>query len=492
MILSNNTSNTYNTLEKFNTLEESWSFDDLLFATKGEWLLKPISPVNNFSIDSRTIDENDVFIAIKGDKHDGHEFINQVIAKKASVVIGSIFSNENLNYAQNYNKPKITGCLKVFDTILSLQNLARYHRCRHKAKFIGLTGSNGKTTTKAMLLHLFSAITDSYASQGNLNNHIGLPLELIRIPLNKKIAILEMGMNHLGEIRFLNQFVKPEISVITSIGPAHIGNLGSLENIAHAKSEILEHLSFSDYAILPADSEFTQLLESKTIAKVLKFGLSSNADLQAQILEEKPNYLKAFINLQNQEQAILELHIPGQHNLSNALAALLTFVVAGNKLSDGVQILKSFKPVSLRLETYELSDKTTFIIDCYNANPSSMQEAIKLLSKYNRTKVAVLGDMKELGNFSEKYHREIGKLVAQNNIDYLVAVGADAKFIADEAIKVGSKSSNVYFVESNQKAVEVLKTIIKPESVILFKASRSMHFEEIIKFLLPNINLDLH
>jgi len=363
-----------------------WTVENLLDGTGGRLVTGGTTAIEGFSIDTRTLKKNEVFFAIKGETHDGHSFIGRAIEAGASAVVASKVPDSEVNISK-------TTFVQVDDSISALQNLARWHRARHSGKFIGVTGSNGKTTTKEMLFQLFSGKYKTWATSGNLNNHIGLPLNLVRIPLDTEICIMEMGMNHSGEIRFLAGIALPQYALISSIGPAHIGMLGSLENIAHAKGEILENLPPSGKAVLNGDSEFFQLLSKKTKAQVVTFGEGPSNMLRADKIRVFSDKITFEVTYQN-ETLPLELGLLGKHNVTNAIAALSMFVALGNSLREGVARLAGFKPVSARMETREI-DGIRLILDCYNANPASMAEAIEYLGICSGRRIAVLGDMKE-------------------------------------------------------------------------------------------------
>ncbi|MBF0408493.1 MAG: UDP-N-acetylmuramoyl-tripeptide--D-alanyl-D-alanine ligase [Candidatus Riflebacteria bacterium] len=434
--------------------------------------------IKGFSIDSRTVMPGDVFVAIKGENFDGHNFIADALKNGSSAIIASekVESNGKTVF-------------QVKDTLVALQNLARWHRNRHKARFIGITGSNGKTTTKEMLYHLFSGIEETFSTKGNLNNHIGLPLSILRIPLSVKVAIIEMGMNHPGEIRFLCGIAKPDDALITNIGPAHIGILGSLENIANAKSEILEGISENGYAFLPGDDPFCGLLVEKTRAKVFRFGFKKDNDITAtDICINSTEGSSAIVNFEENVQPV-NLLVPGRHNIQNAIAAIACCTLAGNSFSSAIRRMESFKPVTARLETISIAGMNV-ILDCYNANPASMREAVKWLSSCSGRKIAVLGDMRELGEFSTEYHREIGKTCAESEIDMLVAVGQESAHIAESASASGMKK--VFHFKDLKSAADNLKLQLEEGDNVLLKASRGMHFESICKQVWPQIRIDLH
>lgn len=462
-----------------------WSFADLLAATGGTHAGGVAKPITGFSIDSRTLLPGEVFIAFKGERTDGHAYIAQALANGASVVISS-------NWVEGSSPTERDAAWIRCDAPLqALQEAARFHRARHKALFIGVTGSNGKTTTKEMLLHLFSGSSKTWATTGNFNNDIGLPLSMVRIPLDTETAIIEMGMNHPGEIRFLAGIARPHAAVITNVGPAHIGILGSLENIARAKAEILEGLPEDGLAVLPGDDPYLTTLKSKTRARVVSFGFGTGCDCSGQDVKMASDAVTMEV-VSKGERIRASLGLLGRHNAMNALAALAVFVNAGSRpLREGIARIESFKPVSARMESHELDGKRV-ILDCYNANPSSMRQAVEYLAVCNGRRIAVLGDMRELGDKSEELHRELGESVAKARIDLLVAVGEQAQFIAEAALQTGMTPAGVHSCESTSEAAHILFTLLLPGDTVLLKASRGMHFEAIVREVWPSLQCDLH
>lgn len=463
-----------------------WNLADLLTATSGKLpgSLNPSTsiPIAGFSIDTRTIKPGEAFFAIKGESFDGHSFIPQAIKAGAGAIIASRFENSASSPA--------CPLIEVSDPLVALQDAARWHRARHSGVFIGVTGSNGKTTTKEMLLHLFAGVTATWATSGNFNNHIGLPLNLVRIPLSTKVAIIEMGMNHSGEIRFLSGIAKPQTALITNVGPAHIGILGSLHNIALAKAEILEELSVGQHAILPGDDEFFTTLKGRTKADITTFGYGPGNSLAGIEVHPHPEGLDLKVRWHGTEAAF-RLPLLGRHNGLNALAALTAFLSYGHPLQKGIELLSHFKPVNARLESHQI-DGLRLILDCYNANPASMKEAVEFLAICKGRRVAVLGDMRELGDQGPALHHQLGEQVANAKLEHLVAVGDLAQEIAEGALQKGMAGNMVHPCRNNQEAANLLAELLLPGDTVLIKASRGMHFEEIIHDRWPSLKTDLH
>ncbi len=460
-----------------------WTARDLELGTRGTWRNAVRRDPAGFSIDTRTLAPGEAFFAITGERFDGHQFLPQALQKQAGILIGSRFPDEALASAA-------CGCLEVADPLTALQDLARYQRARHPAFFLGVTGSNGKTTTKEMLRHLFAGESETWATPGNLNNHIGLPLNLVRLPATTRTAIIEMGMNHAGEIRFLAGIARPEAALITNVGPAHIGNLGSLENIARAKAEILEGLPDRSFAVVDGDSPFLPVFRQATRARLITFGFGPACDLRGHDLETGPAGTACRVSWQG-EKGRLTLGLLGRHNIMNALAALAMFTARGYPLATGLERLAAFRPVAARMESHEVGG-VRVILDCYNANPASMLEAVEFLRGCPGRRLAVLGDMKELGDQSAAFHRQVGEAVARAGLDVLVAVGADARFMAEGARTGGMAAAAVHHCPDTGEAARLLPGLLAPGSLVLLKASRGMHFEAISRAVFPTLPLDLH
>ncbi|MFZ2958352.1 MAG: UDP-N-acetylmuramoyl-tripeptide--D-alanyl-D-alanine ligase [Candidatus Ozemobacteraceae bacterium] len=485
-----------------------WTIQDLLSAVCGTLLSdsqERHAALTGFSIDSRTIQPGEAFFAIKGDTFDGHAFIESAVKRGAGAIVAnefppSVTSRKTPKIAETAKTAKtanqetcVQECALIHvtgDPLEALQAAAKWHRNRHKARFVGVTGSNGKTTTKEMLSHLFSSVSKAWATSGNLNNHIGLPLNLVRIPCNMETGIIEMGMNHTGEIRFLAEIAKPRDALITNIGPAHIGILGSLQNIALAKAEILEALPADGFAVLPGDDQYLSVLKTKTVAHIVTFGFGAGNDVAGRNLLMTATGLELDVTYRGQSER-LRIPLLGQHNALNALAALAMFVSHGNRLSEGVKRMCAFKPVSARLESHDI-DGLRVILDCYNANPASMQGAIEFLAVCPGRRIAVLGDMRELGEQGSELHRKLGLHVASAGINHLVAVGELSQEIAEAALQAGMGGDVVHPCRDTTDASKLLATLMRKGDTILLKASRGMHFEKIVKEIWPALKMDLH
>ncbi len=448
----------------------------------GELIKNNEELINNVCIDSRKIAKGDLFVALIGENHDAHKFIPSVIQNGAGAVI---VSNDYIGETGN------TAIIKVSDTLVALQNLAKAKRKELNSYIVAVTGSNGKTTTRSMIAHILSGFGKCSTTTGNLNNHIGLPMTILNIDSDSKYSVLEMGMNHSGEIRTLCNIASPDAAVISNVGPAHIGILGSLENIAKAKSEILEQLKPNSPSVLPGDSEYIDLLKnvaSKT--NISTFGEKDGNDYRITNLNMKTESIDFILETPDGNKKV-ELNLAGHHNAFNAAAALTLCHKIGCDLDKSIERLKSFVPVGARMERVN-KDGVDILLDCYNANPASMQEALRYLSICSGHKVAVLGDMRELGSMSDELHRKLGQQAAASGLDLLVCVGEAVKNTVDSAIDNGMNPNSVILVNSCEDTADLLKGQMKKGVTVLFKASRGLHFEKIVHALWPDLKMDLH
>lgn len=431
-------------------------------------LLKILNVSNNglenkvfsgISIDTRSIKENEIFIAIKGKNFNGHHFIEDAFEKGASVCIIA---------EQIPSKPN---CIIVENTDLALAQIAAYFVQQQKPKVIAITGSNGKTTTKEAILNILKYKFSEHtilATEGNLNNHIGLPLTLFKLKVEHKIAILEMGMNHSGEIDYLSKIAPPDIAVITNIGEAHIENFSTRKNIALAKKELLLNTSPTGTLILPFDDDYYELLSDGLQQKKITFGKSNKAD----IYYEKTHNL---YNFYYQGKKIIEkIKFIAEHNAINFMCAIGVATELDFVEEEFNQIKNINFNIPHRLEFKRMKNGMTIIDDCYNANPTSMKKALDILSDMVGYKIAVIGDMAELGKSTKQYHQEIISYAENKNIDLIFRFGIFFK-------NTESDIKKNFWYSSKELLIESLKKNLKSNSIILVKGSRSMKMEDIIE-----------
>ena len=453
---------------------------EILQATKGKLIQgNEEEEINEFCRDTRIIKEGDAYIGIKGENFDGNTLWKNAFENGASTVIlqGIDFSKENLEKYQNEN------IIVVEDTIEALADIATYRRMLFGKDFpvIGVTGSVGKTSTKDIIANVVSQKYKTLKTQGNNNNNIGLPFTIFNLK-DQEAAVIEMGMNHFGEISKLTKIAKPTISVITNIGTSHIGNLGSRENILKAKLEILEGMKIPKI-IINNDNDLLHkwYLENKQY-QIVTYGINNDSSNMAENIEYNETGSK-FVLKPDDEQ--IDVPVGGEAFVYNSLAAISVGKLLNIPLAEIKEGIKKFELSKMRLDIQKTEQGYTIINDCYNANYDSMKSAIEYLKNIEgKRKVAVLGDMLELGEYSKELHEKVGLEVAKNKIDILITVGKEAENIARVAKNNGVE--HVYTFDNNKDATEKLKKIIAVDDVALIKASNSMNFKEIVASLLQH------
>ena len=463
---------------------ENIKVSDVINATAGSLERgNPNTEISNISTDSRTIKDGDLFVALIGENFDGHDFVNQAIEKNAMGVvlshriqeIGDLIKNRSAN----------TCIVQVKDTTLALGDIAKYYRDRFNIPFIGITGSNGKTTTKDMAFAVLSGKFNVLKSEGNLNNTIGLPLTLFRLSSKHQIAVLEMGISIPGEMSQLVRIAQPDIAVVTNISSTHLEFLGSVEGVAREKQKLVE---FAKTAILNADDPLVAKMSEVVKGDVVFYGIEKPADVMASeiILDQdgRPEFtlsIKAPIVIQER----IKLPSIGQHNIYNALAGIAVGVIFGVEIDIIKSSLESYQPMSMRMQKLLIND-IIIINDTYNSNPTSMKMAVDFLKglESDGKKILVVGDMLELGDQSDDLHDSIGKYIGESNIaDMLITVGKKASIIAESAIKSGISKETVIVCENNSEASDHLRKLLKSGDAVLIKGSRGMKMEGIVKSL---------
>ncbi|MEG6585938.1 UDP-N-acetylmuramoyl-tripeptide--D-alanyl-D-alanine ligase [Dendrosporobacter sp. 1207_IL3150] len=450
-----------------------FTVSDVCNATGGKSKSNFRTEFSGISTDTRTIKSGNLFVALVGEQFDGHNFIDKAIEKGAAgILISSCLSN---SYGNNI------AIIEVENTLKAYQDIAAYHRNRFKIPVIAITGSNGKTTTKDLTAAVLSSRFTVLKTQANYNNEIGLPYTLLNLNNDHEVAVVEMGMRGLGEIRELAEIARPTMGIVTNVGETHIELLGSVQNIANAKAELVESLSQDGVAILNADNRLVSDMRSKTCARILLYGIESQCDVKADNI--RTNELQTRFECKT-TKGTFEVVVPaiGRHNVYNALAAIAAGLELGltfNEIKDG---LKSFSPSAMRLSIDKIGPYKV-INDAYNASPMSMNAAIDtLIEVAGARSIAVLGDMLELGEFAIEAHRQIGKKLAECGVNVVVTVGECAKHISETAKKSGINAA--VSCDSHDQAKEYLQTILKPGDTILIKGSRGMKMEKILEKLM--------
>jgi UDP-N-acetylmuramoyl-tripeptide--D-alanyl-D-alanine ligase len=437
--------------------------------------------VTGVSTDTRADMTGRLFVPLVGERFDAHEF-HEAAAKQGAVA--ALWQGDR-------PAPETTlALIEVEDTLAGLQRLAAAYRRELGLKVVGVTGSNGKTSTKDMLAAVLSQRFRVQKTQGNLNNHIGVPLMLLALEEETDVAVLEMGMNHRYEIELLASLARPDLGVITNIGEAHIEFLGSREGIADAKCELIEALSPEGTAVLFGDEPLLRARAGKTQAKVVYYGLEEGNDIQAVNIENKGMSGSEF-SLKG-DDGRYTLRVPGQHQVGNALAAVAVGLELGMNREEIRTGLAQAQLTARRLEVKPARLGGTVIDDAYNASPASMRPALQMLSEMpGGYKVAVLAGMLELGSDSVNMHREIGRYIAGLVIDHLVCIGELARDYAEGAREGGYPAGNIFETIENEVAVAHLEDVLKrhaddPEggAILLVKASNGMKLVEVVRALI--------
>jgi len=451
---------------------------DILKITDGQLIIgNEELDCENFSKDTRTIEKGDIYIGIKGEKFDGSEFWKQALDNGADAVI---IQNVDINKEQleKYSNKTI---IVVEDTLNALYEIARYKRSLYNIPIVAVTGSVGKTSTKDIIASVVNTKYKTLKTEGNYNNNIGVPLTILKLK-DHEAAVIEMGMNHFGEISLLSSIAKPTLAVITNIGTSHIGNLGSRENILKAKLEILEGMEIPKIVINNDNDLLNKWYdENKKGVEIHTFGIENKSDLNADNIKLQENKSE-FTAISQTESINIQVPVGGEHFIYNALCA--TEIGRILKISDEQikQGIAKFELTKKRMDIRKLANGATLINDAYNASYESMKASLEVLENYNGTrKIAVLGDMFELGEFSVELHKKVGEEVAKRNIDILICAGEHSKYIIEEAQK-NSKIQTYYF-NSSEEIVENLSQILSKEDVVLVKASNGMKFFEICQKL---------
>lgn len=453
--------------------------EEILEVTKGKLILGNLNDeIENFSKDTKTIQENDLYIGIKGEKFDGSNFWKQALDAGAKAVI--ISKTEITEKDKSFYKNK--AIIIVEDTLKALYELATYKRKQYNIPVIAITGSVGKTSTKDIVANVLGQKFRTLKTEGNFNNNIGLPMTILKLKEHEALVV-EMGMNHFGEIRLLTQIAKPTLAVITNIGTSHIGNLGSRENILKAKLEILEGMQVPKI-VINNDNDLLHIWyeKNKNKLEIHTYGIENRSEIMAKNINLGEENSKFIADIENKDNLEIDVPVGGEHFVYNALCGIMVgklFGLSNKEIQNGIL---TFELTKKRMDIKTLNNGATIINDSYNASYESMKASLEYLS--NRTdlrKIAVLGDMLELGEFSEKLHKKVGEEVARNNIDILICRGKYSKQIIEGAEK--NHKLQIIGLQSNDEIIKKLKEILKEGDVVLIKASNAMKFYEICQKL---------
>jgi len=462
--------------------KKSLTIDDILTATGAELIIGARSATfSGLSIDSRTIRPKELFWTLKGERFDSHAFVGEVMSRGAAgAVVGLDFTLPAGDW------PKEGVLIRVKDRLWALQETARYLRQQYSAvPLVAITGSNGKTTTKEMLASILTCKGRVLKTEGNRNNLIGLPLTLCGLSDEVKAVVLELGMNAFGEIARLTQICQPDVGLITNIGPAHIEFFGSLEKISQAKGELYDQMKPEAVAIINLDDPYCLKLASRR-RRIITFGLTEGADLRGENIRQEE--MKTSFTLRTGAERV-EITIPliGRVNVYNALAAAAAARALRIPLSHIRRGLEQVVLPPMRMMRLAGPNGSIIMNDAYNANPASMCSAIDTLIQSKKGEgraILVLGDMLELGADAERFHRQIGRLVAHNSIDFLFTCGPLAHWIAEEALANGMDKNCIFSDLSHNQIAETLKTLLAPNDRVLVKGSRGARMEMVVNLLI--------
>jgi UDP-N-acetylmuramoyl-tripeptide--D-alanyl-D-alanine ligase len=420
-------------------------------------------------IDSREVKPRSVFFAIHGDRLDGHQFVPQALAAGQGVVVSTIPAD----------LPPGKGVVVVPDTTVALQNLARSIRERGDFLLIGITGSAGKTTTKEVIATLISTERRTFKSWGNFNNLIGCPLCIDNTPDDAEVVVSEMGMNHKGEIALLAGLTHPDIGVYTNIGPVHIEFFGTIEKIAEAKRELLENLKPGGTIVINADNRYVMNISRGFEGTAITYGIDAPADVRAENIRER-GLLGTSFRVQGHD---FELLLPGRHNLENLLAAIATARAVGISWEGIAQGVTLLKPAYHRGVIVHWNDAILYD-DTYNSNPYALSSALTLMGQADVSgrRIAVIGDMLELGEKEHEYHRQSGAAIPRS-IDVVVGVGPRSRSLLDGAREAGFPDSSLHHFDDAAAATAFLRPFLRPGDLVLIKASRGIGLDRIVTSL---------
>lgn len=450
-----------------------------LVAGKGHAGRRP----TGISTDTRFLERDELFVALKGEHFDGHAWLEEAALKGAS---GAVISTTDPAFTTGLEGAGLV-LIKVRNTLQALQDLALRLRQESSASVIAVTGSYGKTLTKDFLAAILGRENRVVCSHKSYNNEIGVPLTLFRVDGSTEFVVLEMGSRGAGHIRTLVRCALPDIGVVTNIGQAHIQSFKTLDGVARAKGELLQGLPASGTAVLNADDRYCAFLRELCPCRVLTFGLSPDAEIRAEnISVSKDGSAVSFdMMIKGGGRRRLLIPLPGRHNVFNALAAGAAAHAAGATFSEIEGGIMNAIATEWRMEMIKKAEEITIINDAYNANPASMQAALEAMYEIARESraIAVLGDMAELGSISEEAHSQVGEMAVDYGTDVLITVGRKARVIARSAQAKGLPKGSIFTVQDIDDAAAILRAILEPGDVVLIKGSRFLGLERLIELV---------
>ncbi len=449
-----------------NNANHTWTLSQVAQAVNGERFGDDVH-FSGVSTDSRSIGAGELFVALVGPNFNGNEFVSHAASRGAAAVVVS----------EQVNTP-LPGVV-VNDTRIALGLLASAWRDQFSYPVIAITGSNGKTTVKEMMASIMRCEKNTLATRGNLNNDFGVPLTLLRMTAAHEAAIIEMGANHHGEIKYLTEMAKPNVALITNAGPAHLEGFGDLKGVSRAKGEIYSGLSSSGTAIINADDQFADYWRSlNTDRKVLTFGLKQPADVTASY---ETTLLTTKLSMRTPAGTVsVDLPMPGEHSVLNALAATAACIAAGASLDSVKAGLENLQKVSGRFQVRKGKAGSRIIDDTYNANPASLKAALDVLRNMPGHHFLAIGDMGELGNNAEQMHRDAGRQAKDSGVNRLYAIGKYARFITQSFGKDAEEFND------HVSMISAINDELNPDVTLLVKGSRLMHMEKVVDALVAN------
>jgi UDP-N-acetylmuramoyl-tripeptide--D-alanyl-D-alanine ligase len=430
--------------------------------------------LTGWSVDSRSIAPGDLFFALQGPNHDGNTYVDEALRKGAAAAIAT--SGAEIRSA---NVP----VLLVPDTLVALQTLAGWARDQWGGEVVGVTGSAGKTSTKDIIAAMLAVTMRVGKTIGNLNNHVGVPLSILRLARDAEAAVLELAMNHAGEIRVLSAIARPRIGVVTNVGHAHMEAFDSIEGVAAAKRELIEALPPDGIAVLNADDSLVAGFRAVHPGRSVTFGLSEDADVRAENVRYSDRGVRFSVSGVEFESPLV-----GRHSVQNLVAGIAVAGIFGIRPEQLTGVVRQLSPGAMRGERIQ-RDGILILNDCYNSNPDATRAMLDVLRETPaKRRIAVLGEMLELGRWSETLHREVGSYVAMNGIDVLVGIRGAACFLVDAAREAGQAVGAAFFFDDPEAAGDHLRRIAQPGDAILFKGSRGTHVERALERFLARPN----
>ena len=458
------------------------TIDEVLKVTGGKLLQgKGDCSFQGISTDSRTVAEGELFVALKGPHFDGHHFALEALRKKA----GGVLIEEGKVGDIRWNGYRSRAVIAVGDTLSALGDIAQSWRRKYDIPLVALTGSNGKTTTKEMIAACLETTFSILKTKGNLNNLIGVPLTLLTLTEKERIVVLEMGMNVPGEIGRLAEIAEPDVGLITNIQAVHLEGMGSLERLKEEKGELFRKMRRDGTILVNQDDPRVVDLARDYPGQKITFGIEHPAEIMAREIQLHGAQGTSFTLILEGEALEIHLRLLGRHFIPNALAAVGMACLFGVEVDRAREALENFRPFPMRMEVVPLKGGGTLINDAYNANPHSMGVALETLAEVKGTgrAIAVLGDMLELGGFTNQAHEQVGKKVCDLSIDFLMAMGDEAPVVVESAIRFGLPMERAQIVESHSEAASLLRQMVQSGDWVLVKGSRRMAMEKIVERL---------